>query len=104
MSAQTEGSYNIAISVVDGVARTGSGDVIIGGGFTPIPRFPFNNCNLPRSRSSNFVGRRAEIQKVMDALASEDWIVMIDCIIIRVNKHISETHCFSLEEKGKRYA
>jgi len=78
MSAQTEGSYQIAISVVDDVARAGSGDVIIGGGFTPIPSIPFNNCNLPRPRSSNFVGRRTEIQKVMDALASDDWIVMID--------------------------
>src|SRR6266567_906146 len=59
------------------IVSSGSGNVYVGGSFAPIPTLPMNGSNLP-NRHTNFVGRRDEIGKVMEALASRAWIVTID--------------------------
>lgn len=63
MSESTKRSYRAALPAV----------------VTPTATVPINGSNLPRRYSrSRFVGRRKEIQKIMDALASDDWILTID--------------------------
>jgi hypothetical protein len=57
--------------------HSGSGNLYIGGSFAPSPTIPLNGSNLP-NRHPNFVGRREELKKVIDALASRAWIITID--------------------------
>ena len=59
------------------IAHSGSGDVLIGGSFVPTPTVPVNGSNLPNPHP-NFVGRREDIQKILDALGSRAWIITID--------------------------
>lgn len=59
------------------MVHTGSGNIYGVGSFVPIPTIPLNGCNLP-NRHPNFVGRRDEIDKIIEALSSRAWIVTID--------------------------
>jgi hypothetical protein len=59
------------------IVSSGSGDILVGGGFSPTPNVPVNGSNLP-NRFPDFVGRGDAIRHVMDALASRAWIVTID--------------------------
>lgn len=57
--------------------HSGSGDLYIGGSFSPLPTISVNNCNLPNPHP-NFIGRQEEIKKVLEALSSRAWVIAID--------------------------
>ena len=57
--------------------HTGSGNLIVGGSFVPVPTLPTNGSNLP-NRHPTFVGRAAELGQIKEALESRAWIVTID--------------------------
>jgi hypothetical protein len=76
MSRSSKQTHNTRLQSAS-IVSSGSGDVYVGGSFAPTPTIPVNGCNLP-NRHPSFVGRREEIRKVMDALASRAWIVTID--------------------------
>src|SRR5438105_3303772 len=72
-------THNLTELQTAAVMHSGSGDVVLYGGFAPAPTIPANGSNLP-NRHPHFVGRKSEIARVLDSVASRAWIITIDGI------------------------